>query len=124
MADLPNPTEGHLPGGTALLVGRPLMSHTPDLFAGGGLVGALMRGHDWSDSPLGFPERWPQSLRTVVALLLQSRFPMFVAWGKDLGFLYNEAYAEILGAKHPMALGRSEERRVGKEGRSRWSAED
>ena len=49
---------------------------------------------------------WPQSLRTVVGLLLQSRFPMFVAWGPELGFLYNDAYADILGAKHPSALGR------------------
>ena len=49
---------------------------------------------------------WPQSLRTVVGLLLQSQFPMFVAWGEALGFLYNDPYAEILGAKHPRALGR------------------
>jgi PAS domain S-box-containing protein len=42
----------------------------------------------------------------VVDLLLQSQFPMFVAWGKDLGFLYNDPYAEILGAKHPRAIGR------------------
>jgi PAS domain S-box-containing protein len=73
--------------------------------AGGGQVGALMRAHDWSSSPLGPPDRWPESLRTVVSLLLQSRFPMFVAWGKELGFLYNDSYAEILGAKHPRALG-------------------
>src|SRR5687768_16682622 len=85
---------------------RQLMSDVNDLFTGGGEVGALMRQHDWSTSPLGFPARWPRSLRTVVALLLQSRFPMFVAWGKDLGFLYNAAYAEILGSKHPAALGR------------------
>ena len=52
------------------------------------------------------PSTWPQSLRTVVGLLLQSQFPMFVAWGPDLGFLYNDPYAEILGAKHPRALGR------------------
>src|SRR6187397_1162721 len=65
-----------------------------------------MRGHDWTQSPLGPPESWPPSLRTVVALLLQSQFPMFVAWGPDLGFLYNDPYAEILGAKHPRALGR------------------
>ena len=65
-----------------------------------------MRARDWSTSPLGPPEQWPQSLQTVVALLLQSRFPMFVAWGKELGFLYNDPYAEILGAKHPAALGR------------------
>jgi signal transduction histidine kinase/CheY-like chemotaxis protein len=76
-----------------------------EFMAGGGEVGFLMRSLDWSTSPLGAPEGWPQSLRTVVGLLLQSRFPMFVAWGKDLGFLYNDPYAEILGAKHPAALG-------------------
>ena len=78
----------------------------PPLFAGGGQVGALMRTHDWSASPLGSPDTWPQALQTVTALLLQSRFPMFVAWGPELGFLYNDSYAEILGAKHPAALGR------------------
>ena len=65
-----------------------------------------MRSRDWSASPLGPLDSWPPSLRTVVGLLLQSRFPMFVAWGTDLGFLYNDSYAEILGAKHPAALGK------------------
>ena len=64
-----------------------------------------MRRLDWSHSPLGPPETWPQSLRSVVGLLLNSRFPMFVAWGQELGFLYNDPYAEILGAKHPAAMG-------------------
>ena len=82
------------------------MTESLEFLAGGGQVGALMRTHDWSASPLGQPGRWPQPLRTVVGLLLQSRFPMFVAWGKELGFLYNDPYAEILGAKHPAALGR------------------
>jgi len=76
-----------------------------DFLAGGGNTGAMMRAHDWSRSPLGPPASWPHSLRTVVALLLQSQFPMFVAWGDALGFLYNDPYAEILGAKHPGALG-------------------
>ena len=78
----------------------------PDFLAGGGECGALMRRHDWAASPLGHPDTWPQSLRSVVGLLLNSEFPMFVAWGGDLGFLYNDPYAEILGAKHPQALGR------------------
>jgi len=82
------------------------INHPLDFLAGGGRVGALMRDYDWSGSPLGPPELWPQSLRSVVGLLLQSRFPMFVAWGDELGFLYNDSYAEILGAKHPRALGR------------------
>jgi PAS domain S-box-containing protein len=73
--------------------------------AGGGETGALMRRLDWTASPLGDPASWPQSLRSVVGLLLGSKFPMFVAWGPGLGFLYNDAYAAILGAKHPHALG-------------------
>jgi PAS domain S-box-containing protein len=82
------------------------MPQPVEFLDGGGDVGALMRSRDWSTSPLGQPDTWPQSLRTVVGLLLQSRFPMFVAWGHDLGFLYNDPYAEILGAKHPSALGK------------------
>ena len=65
-----------------------------------------MRAHDWSTSPLGAPEAWPQSLRSVVGLLLHSKFPMFVAWGKELGFVYNDAYAEILGREAPAIVRR------------------
>ena len=73
--------------------------------SGGGELGAMMRAHDWSASPLGHPRDWPQALRTVVGLMLNSKFPMFVAWGPELGFLYNDSYREILGDKHPAALG-------------------
>jgi hypothetical protein len=48
-------------------------------FLAGGQVAAMMRRHDWTRSPLGPPESWPQSLRSVVGLLLGSKFPMFVA---------------------------------------------
>jgi len=77
----------------------------PAFLSDGGQAGALMRSLDWSQSPLGHPSEWPQSLRSVVGLLLGSKFPMFVAWGPELGFLYNDAYAVILGAKHPKAMG-------------------
>ena len=73
--------------------------------AGGGQTGAMMRSHEWSRSPLGHPASWPPCLRSTVSLMLGSRFPMFVAFGPELGFLYNDAYAEILGDKHPEALG-------------------
>ncbi|KQQ23143.1 diguanylate cyclase [Methylobacterium sp. Leaf123] len=69
-------------------------------------MGAMMRSHDWSGSPLGHPASWPPCLRSTVSLMLGSRFPMFVAFGRELGFLYNDAYVEILGGKHPAALGR------------------
>ncbi|MFC5462011.1 ATP-binding protein [Massilia niabensis] len=73
--------------------------------SGGGEAGALMRAHDWSRSPLGEPSGWPQALRTVVSLMLGSKFPMFCAWGKDLAFLYNDPYIDVLGGKHPAAMG-------------------
>lgn len=65
---------------------------------------------DWSRTPLGPPEAWPSSLRTIVGLMLGSRFPMFIAWGDELRFIYNDAYAPILGTKHPAALGAPFER--------------
>ena len=68
-------------------------------------VGHLMQPMDWSASPLGTPTTWPQSLSTVIDLILDSKFPMFLAWGPELSFLYNDAYSEILGHKHPDALG-------------------
>ncbi len=74
--------------------------------SGGGMMGAMMRAHDWSASPLGSPRQWPQALRTVVGLMLNSKFPMFVAWGGELGFLYNDSYISILGDKHPTSLGK------------------
>jgi PAS domain S-box-containing protein len=76
-----------------------------DFLIGGGEMGALMRAHDWSNSPLGSPEGWPQSLRAVVALMINSRYPMFVAWGQELAFLYNDGYIPIFGRKHPHTLG-------------------
>ncbi|NEU14834.1 PAS domain-containing protein [Methylobacterium sp. BTF04] len=70
-------------------------------------MGALICAHDWKTSPLGPPATWPAPLRTTVSLMLSSAFPMFVAWGDELGFLYNDAYIEILGDKHPHALGQA-----------------
>ena len=73
--------------------------------ADGGEMGERMRAFDWSSSPLGPPESWPQALKTTVGILLSSKFPMFLAWGPELRFLYNDAYIDVLGGKHPAALG-------------------
>jgi hypothetical protein len=64
-------------------------------------TGALMRALDWPSSPLGSPESWALPLRTLVAVMLGSHQPMFVVWGPARTLLYNDAYAEILGRKHP-----------------------
>jgi signal transduction histidine kinase len=68
---------------------------------------ALVRAHDWAATPLGPAERWPHSLRMAVRIVLTSRFAMWMGWGPELTFLYNDAYARMsLGVKHPWALGR------------------
>ena len=77
----------------------------PYFLMGSSEMGARMRALDWSTSPLGPPSAWPTSLRTAVSLMLGSLYPMFIAWGPKLAFLYNDAYRPIFGAKHPDALG-------------------
>ncbi|WP_427913067.1 hybrid sensor histidine kinase/response regulator [Ramlibacter sp. MMS24-I3-19] len=66
----------------------------------------LLDDIDWSETPLGPPQQWPQSLRIAVSICLNSRFPMFVWWGPSLVNIYNDAYIPILGKKHPRAFGR------------------
>jgi signal transduction histidine kinase len=74
--------------------------------AGGGELGRLIARLDWASTPLGPIERWRQSLRSAAGICLASRFPIVVYWGSELTVLYNDAYSEILGAKHPWALGK------------------
>jgi two-component sensor histidine kinase len=77
-----------------------------DFLAGGGEMGALTRGFDWSKTSLGPPQTWPQSLRVTVRLVLTSRHPMFIWWGPELIQFYNDAYRETMGPeRHPSALG-------------------
>jgi len=74
---------------------------------GTGTLGQLIFEHDWSSSPLGPISQWPQSLKTAVSLMLNSRQPMWLGWGEQVTFLYNDAYIDVLSqAKHPWALGR------------------
>ena len=83
------------------------MTRAADFLLGGGEMGALMRVHDWSHSSLGPPTHWPQSLRTVVRLMLNTGHPMYIWWGAELACLYNDAYRESIGPeRHPGSLGR------------------
>lgn len=82
-----------------------MLTPIDDTLAGGGELGALIRALDWARTPLGPVESWPQSLRTSVSIVLASRFPLSIWWGDEYVLLYNDAYAPLLGAKHPAALG-------------------
>jgi len=76
-----------------------------EFLAGGGEMGAHMRALDWSKTPLGRPEAWPQSLRSTVSMLLPSRAQICLFWGPEFTVLYNDAYRPVFGLKHPQALG-------------------
>lgn len=77
-------------------------------------MGAITRGHDWTQTSLGEPNSWPQSLKTTLSLLLNSKFPMFLLWGPDYLCFYNDAFRPSLGneGKHPA---------VGKKGQEVWA---
>ena len=73
----------------------------------GGALGKLVQDFDWGKTPLGELGAWPQSLKNMVRVMLTSRFAMWMSWGPELTFLYNDAYAKMtLGKKHPWALGK------------------
>src|SRR6516225_160520 len=71
-----------------------------------GEMAQRIRDLDWSGTPLGGVETWPESLKLIVTVILASRFPMAVRWGPELVLIYNDAYRLILRDKHPEALGR------------------
>ena len=68
-------------------------------------MGARLRARDWAATPLGPAGAWPAALKTLVAVMLGARQPMFVAWGPARTMLYNDDYATLCGARHPAALG-------------------
>ena len=64
-------------------------------------MAAIMRAYDWSATPLGPTGMWPPALCTLVGVMLNSRQPMFIAWGPQRVMLYNDGYVPILGGRHP-----------------------
>ena len=72
---------------------------------GHGQIARAMNSHDWSATLLGPPKDWPSALRVAVNLILDSPESMFVAWGPELAFLYNDAFAPLLGSRLPGSLG-------------------
>jgi hypothetical protein len=75
------------------------------ILSGNSEMARRIRAFDWSRTPLGPIEKWPQSLKTAVGIILTSRQPFWIGWGKDLIKHYNDPYKAIAGGKHAMALG-------------------
>jgi len=78
-----------------------------DVFVGDSEMAAMMRAHDWTSTSLGSPENWPSGLKAALRLMLTSRFEMWLRWGGELAFLYNDAYRPTLSDKHPPIPGRA-----------------
>src|SRR3954467_5676763 len=76
-----------------------------DYLTGSGEMAALIRSRDWSATPLGPIDAWPQSLRTTVSLCLGSNFPINIIWGPQHIQIYNDGYRVVCGDAHPTALG-------------------
>ncbi len=75
-----------------------------DCFPGDSEMACVMRAFDWAASPMGEPQAWPESIKASLRLMLTSRFSMWMGWGPELYFFYNDAYAPTLGQRHPTAL--------------------
>ena len=105
-----------------------------DFLAGGGEMGERMRALDWTKTSLGSVAQWPQSLKTIVRVMLDSRYAMWMLWGPDLTFFCNDAYLPTVGMKRDWVLGARSDKvweeiwpdigpriqRVLKEGRATW----
>src|SRR5262245_7886300 len=95
-------------------MGQPVVRTSSLTFlAGGGEMGSRMRDMDWSHTPLGPAESWPQSLRSTLSMLLPSKAQIILFWGPQFIVFYNDAYRPVFGSKHPYVLGMP--------GRTAWS---
>jgi PAS domain S-box-containing protein len=75
------------------------------LLAGGGECGRLIAAFDWTKTPLGPIRDWPRSLKTATGILLRSPIPIVMLWGESGVMIYNDAYSEFAGGRHPGLLG-------------------
>jgi PAS domain S-box-containing protein len=82
------------------------MNELAAIFPGESEMARHMREKDWAATSLGDPHSWPEALKTPLQMLLTTRFEMWIGWGEDLNFFYNDAYIPTLGIKHSEVLGR------------------
>lgn len=72
---------------------------------GNGEMPDMVRAFPWTSTALGPIESWSAALVTSVNTILSAPIPSGLFWGSELRVIYNDAYRDILGNKHPAALG-------------------
>lgn len=89
------------------MTGRPSVNSRLDaLSASGGDMSRHIVGYDWSTSPLGPIEGWPDELVNALTLMMPAGVEIALFWGPEYVAFYNDVYAPTIGGKHPKALGR------------------
>ncbi|MBS0534890.1 MAG: response regulator [Proteobacteria bacterium] len=88
-----------------MVIGTQNAGSAEAFLAGGGVLGAIIAGFDWSRTPLGPIVFWPTSIKTTVGLILRSPVPIVTLWGEAGIMIYNDAYSEFAGGRHPELLG-------------------
>lgn len=99
------PLSGSCYMSTTPIIDFPSVRATAQFLSGGGNCARLIADRDWSATSLGPIKRWPHSLTSALSILLRSRVPIVVLWGQDGVMLYNDAYSEFAGDRHPASLG-------------------
>lgn len=76
-----------------------------DPFDAAGTLESAYRRVDWAATGVGPVSSWDPVLRAALDLALNTRFAVTLFWGARYTLLYNQAYADMIGDKHPAALG-------------------
>src|ERR1700742_4542813 len=87
------------------MLAQPASTAGPAFLAGSGEMGRLIAAYDWSKTSLGPISSWPQSLTSVVGTILRSPIAIVTLWNDDGVMIYNDAYSEFAGGRHPDLLG-------------------
>jgi hypothetical protein len=87
--------------GSATVPDQRLQKDMRGFLSGGGELVQLMRDFDWSATSIGAPRTWPQNLRKALRIMLSSRQPIWIGWGKEPIYFYNDPYKSIIGGNHP-----------------------
>jgi PAS domain S-box-containing protein len=61
----------------------------------------LVNHFDWAATPLGPIPQWSQSLKGAVRVVVSADTPMVLMVGPEGYLIYNDAYAEFAGTRHP-----------------------
>lgn len=78
----------------------------PLAFIGNGSgMAALIKSFNWSATSLGPANDWSIQLKSMTSFILRSNVAMTILWGTDGIMIYNDAYQEFAGQRHPGLLG-------------------